>query len=126
MGWKNVDKNLNYKSFVMVHHCQAKNFTDMDICQKNGTFGREELLKSEKLGFYKETSRSLFNESSMWTGDMTVTYHGRQFTLNPSTKMTKAPDHVLIFEVDENFDYWVWLHDENFTCLLGGLKQDMD
>ena len=113
-GWKSVAKNLNYKSFVMVHHCRAKNFTDINICQKNGTFGRDDFLKLARLGYYKENSSRSFNESSMWTEDMTVTYYGRHFTLNPSMKMTNALDQAFIFEVDISFDYSIWLHDENF------------
>ena len=114
IGWKLVDESPTYYSFAMVQHCQAKNFTDMQSCQKNDTFGRNDFLTSAKLGFYKEHSRSLLNESSMWTEDMTVTYYGRHFTLNPSMKITKAPNHSLIFEVDSSFDYSIWLHDENY------------
>ena len=114
IGWKSVDKDINFKSFVLVDHCQKMSFTDMDICYENDTFGRDEFLMSATLGFYKETARSLFHESSMWTEDMTVTYNGRHFTLNPSMIMTKAPNHALIFEVDNSFDYHIWLHDVNF------------
>ena len=113
-GWKSVNKDLNYQSFVMIHHCQAMNFTDMDICQKNDTYERGDFLMSAALGFFKENSTSLLNESSMWTEDMAVTYYGRHFTLNPSMTMTKTPHHAFIFQVDKSFGYYVWLHDENF------------
>ena len=102
MGWKSVDKDMHFKSFVFVRHCQKMNFTDIDICHQNDTFEKDDFLKSARLGFYKDNSRSLFNESSMWTKDMTVTFYGRHFTWKPSMKMTKAPDHALIFEVDKS------------------------
>ena len=109
-GWKSVDKDFDWSSFDMVRHCQKMNFTDVDICQKNDTFGRDDFLKSARLGFYQENSRSLFNESSMWTEDMTLTFNGRHFTLNPAMKISAA----LIFEVDNSFDYLIWIHDANF------------
>ena len=63
-GWKSVDKDLDYTSFDMVHQCKKMNFTDIHSCQKNDTFGREDFLMSARLGFYKENSRPLFNDSS--------------------------------------------------------------
>ena len=33
---------------------------------------------------------------------------------NPSIKMSKARYHALIFEVDNSFDFKIWLHDENY------------
>ena len=45
-GWKSVDKDVNFKSFVFVHHCQMMSFTDMDICHKSDTFEKDDFLKS--------------------------------------------------------------------------------
>ena len=109
MGWKSVDRHLNFASFAMVQHCQKMNFTDINVCQKNDTFGRDEFLKSARLGFYKENSTSLFKESSssMWTEDLTLTYDGRHFTLNPAMKITVAPHHALLFKVNTSLDYYI-------------------
>ena len=117
-SWISVDdKDLDLKSFVMFHRCQNLNFTDMDICHKNGTFERSDFMKLATMGYYKGRRRSLLDDNSLWTEDMTVTYHGRHFTLSPSMKMAKGPHQSLNFEVDNSFDYYIWLHDENFFVL---------
>ena len=116
MGWKSVDKDLNLRSFVMLDHCHSLNFSNIDACQKNDTFARDDFMRSAQIGFYQENSTSLLNDYS-WTEDLTTTTFGRYFTLNPSRRITGSPDDALMFKLYNGFSYFIWVHDEDFFIL---------
>ena len=73
-GWKSVDKDLNLRSFVMLDHCHSLNFSNIDACQKNDTFARDDFMRSAQIGFYQENSTSLLDDHS-WTEDLTTIYN---------------------------------------------------
>ena len=115
-GWRSVNETLNYRTFSMFQHCQTLNFSDMDACKMNDTIGLGDFLDSLRRGVFEETSTYISNSSSSatWTEDMTFTYIGRFFTLKRSTPMKPDPEDALVFYVNPSFEYFIWVHDENF------------
>ena len=115
-GWWSVNETLNYRTFSMFQHCQTLNFSDMDACKMNDTINIDDFLKTARLGVFEETSTYISNSSysATWTEDMTFTYIGRFFTLKRSTPMKPDPENAVVFDGNPNFEYYVWVHDENF------------
>ena len=79
------------------------------------TLERDEFLKSARLGFDEESFTTLVDEtSSMWSEDLTASFLGRHFTLKLSNTLPTTFDGYLMFQLDNSFDYFIWVHDENF------------
>ena len=116
MGWKSAGQNLTYATFSMFNHCQRINFTDIDGCVKNDTIEKDEFWDSARLGFSAENSTSLVDESSVsfWSEDLTAPFLGRHFTLKPPITLAITSDDFLVFQLNNSFDYLIWLHDEDF------------
>ena len=94
-------ETLTLHHFLWSNTVKKMNFTDISICRKNDTFGRDDILKSARFGFWKENWSLLFNQSSssMWTEDMTL------------------PGSCY-----RNYCKIIWKRDQN--CVLDCLKQD--
>ena len=92
------------------------NFTNMNDCCKNDTFARNEFLMSVRIRSLGGQTKKDVNESSLsvWSEDVTAPYMGRHFTLKPSITLTPKPDGILMFELNNTFDYKIWIHDEKF------------
>ena len=121
-GWKTIIENVDFRSFSMFPHCQALNFSDMDACKMNDTINVYDFLKTARLGVFEDNTTYLFNStsSSIWTDDMTFPYVGRIFTLKLSTyenTMKTNPEDALVFYVNTSFEYYIWVHDENFFLI---------
>ena len=116
-GWQSAQQNLTFETFAMFNHCQGLKFTNMEDCLKNDTIERDEFLKSARHGFNEENSTSLVNNessSSIWSEDLTSTFLGRHFTFKFSKTLRSTSDGYLIFQLDNKFNYFIWLHDANF------------
>ena len=116
IGWKSVERgreNSYWKTFSMLNHCHEINFTSMEVCLENDTIEKYEFLNSARFGYDEENSTSLLNDSS-WSADVTATFFGKSYTLNISMTLAPTYDDFLIFHLDKNFVYQIWLHDENF------------
>ena len=115
-GWKSANDTLNFRSFSMFQHCQTLDSSmDMETCKMIDTINLDDFLKTARRSVFEDDSISLSNFTSLaqWTEDMTFTYIGRIFTLKLSTIMKPSPEDALVFEVNPNFEYYVWVHDEN-------------
>ena len=115
-GWKSGHRNLTFETFAMFDYCQGLNFTKMDVCLENDTIARDGFLKSARIGNFERNTSSIAYESlsSLWSEDASLTSMGRHFTFKPSATLTPAPNSLLMFELENIFDYHIWLHDENF------------
>ena len=117
MGWKSVEQNLTFETFAVFNHCQRMNLTNMEACLKNGTVERDEFLKSARLGLSEENSTFLLvdeSSSSIWSEDLAASFLGRQYTLKPPMNLATGTNGYLMFQLDNSFDYLIWLHDETF------------
>ena len=115
-GWWSANETLNFRSFSMFQHCQTLNFSNMDTCKRNDTINLGDFLYAARAGAFEEESTLLSSSTSsaIWSEDLTFSFIGRIFTLQLSFFMTPAPEDALVFEVNPSFEYYIWVHDENF------------
>ena len=114
-GWKSAHHNITFETFAMFDHCQGLNFTNMDVCLKKNTIAKDEFLNSARIGSWSNTTSITYeSSSSLWSEDATSASMGRHFTLKPSTTLTPTPNSLLMFELENTFDYNIWLHDDKF------------
>ena len=113
-GWKNYGGEVYWKSFEIFQHCSRSNTTILK-CVQDHSIDRASFLKNVRFGDNPDTANSDIN-SFEWTEDLGPTAWGRAFTMTLiGTKLTQDDESCLKFVLEKQFQYNVFVHDEDFN-----------
>ena len=119
-GWKAHTNQTGsfqgkYNMAFLFDHCQEINFTNLEDCITNDSFGLTDFLTTATFTMSPLTVGQLYKTS--WTEDVSLTTNGRIFTWNPQRNITPHYTQIVFLSLYKKFTYYVFVHDLDFYMI---------